>query len=88
MLEDLALQPLEVGAGLEAELLGERAATLLVDLQRLALAVGAVQGQHELPAQPLAQRMLADEQLELADQLAVAAEGELGLELLLPCRDP
>ena len=38
----------------------------LVDLERLGLPSRAVERQHQLPAQPLAQRMLRDERLELA----------------------
>ena len=47
---------------------------------------GAVEGEHELPAQPLAQRVLGDEGLELADELGMAAELELGVDQLLPRR--
>ena len=53
MLEDLALEPLQRLARLEPELLGERAAALLVDLKRLGLATRAVEREHELRARPL-----------------------------------
>ena len=53
VLEDLALEPLQRLARLEPELLGERAAALLVDLKRLGLATGAVEREHQLRSRPL-----------------------------------
>ena len=46
------------------------AARVLVGLERLRLPPGAVQGEHQLRAEALAQGMLGDERLELADQAA------------------
>ncbi len=51
-------------------------------MQRLGLAVGAVEGEHELAPEPLAQRVPSDERLQLADELSVAAEREVGLDPL------
>ena len=70
-------------ARLQAELLGERQASLLVDLERLRLPVRAVEREHELPTKPLSQRVVGDELLQLADQLTVPAEGEIGFDSLL-----
>ena len=70
-------------ARLEAELLHQHAPRVLVGLQRLGLPAAAVQGEHQLPAQPLAQRMTGDEGLELGDDLAVASEREVGLDPFL-----
>ena len=70
-------------ARLEAQLLDEELAALAVGLERLRLPAGAVEGEHELGAQPLAQRMRADERLELADDLRVRADRELRLGPLL-----
>ena len=53
---------------------------LAVGLERLGLAPGAVEREHLLAAQPLAQRMLADERLELAGDLGVAAAGEVRVD--------
>ena len=55
-------------------------------MQRLGLAVGAVEGEHELAPEPLPQRMPSDERLQLADQLSVAAEREVGLDPLFERR--
>ena len=56
------------------------AARGLVGVERLGLASRAVEREHQLAAQPLAQRVLGDQRLELADQLSVAAERELGVD--------
>ena len=53
-----------------------------VDLQRLRLAAGAVEGEHQLPAQTLLQRVLGDERLELPDQVDVPAERQIGVDPL------
>ena len=47
---------------------------MLVRLERIGLALAAVQRQHQMRTQALAIRMLAYQRLELADQLAVLAE--------------
>ena len=83
LVEDLTLEPPQVLARLEAELLRERAAALLVGLQRLRLPTRAVEGEHELAPGPFAQRVLADERLELDDELLVASELEIGFDPLL-----
>src|SRR5207248_11173614 len=74
--------PLELLARLEPELVREQAAGRAVDLERLRLAARPVEGEHEPAAQPLLERMLGDERLELADELGVAAEREVGLDPL------
>ena len=56
------------------------AARRLVGLERLGLAAAAVQREHQLAAQVLAQRVLSHQRLELADELGVAAEREVGLD--------
>ena len=51
----------------EAELVGERAARGAVGRERLGLAAGAVQRDHQLPPRPLAQRLGGDGRAQLAD---------------------
>ena len=53
---------------------------VLVGLERVGLAVGAVEGEHQLGPETLPVRVLVDERLELPDHLAVAAEHELRLD--------
>ena len=52
----------------------------MVRLHGLCLPAGAVEGEHQLRAELIAQGMLRDEPLELADERAVFAEGEIGLD--------
>ena len=55
----------------------------MVALQRVRLAAGAVEREHQLAAQPLPQRVLVDERLELGDELAGAAQLEIGVDPFL-----
>ncbi len=86
--QDRALELLESRGGLDAELLDERAPGRGVGLERLRLAAGAVERKELLAAQPLAERMLPDERLELGDQLRMPAERELRLETGLDRAEP
>ena len=62
------------------KLLDQRPARVLVGLEGVRLAVGSVEREHQLRAQPLPVRVLVDEPLQLADHLGVAAQRELGLD--------
>ena len=86
--EDRLLQLPERGRGLEAELLVECLPRCAIGLERLGLAAAAVQRQHELATQPLAQRMLPHERLELADQLRVPSAAQVGLDAVLEQCEP
>ena len=81
--QDRLLELAQLSAGLDAELVDEHLAGRAVDLKRLGLAAATVQAEHQLAAEPLAERVLLDESLQLADELAVAAEREVGLDALL-----
>ena len=69
--EDRALQLLQLAPRLDPQLVDEHAARVLVRGERLCLPPGAVEREHELAAQPLAQRGRRDERLELADEVGV-----------------
>src|SRR5439155_7084154 len=73
----------QLGARLDSELLDEDAPRLPVGLERVRLPTGSVQRDDQLPPQPLAERMLSDEVLELVDELPIAAELEIGVYPLL-----
>src|SRR5262249_46361908 len=84
---------LEPRARLDAELIDERAARLVVALERVRLTAGAVEREHQLAPQPLPERELIDERLEFADEVAGAAQlaacvdavlDGVGAELLQP----
>jgi hypothetical protein len=62
---------------LDAELLDQDTARLVVGVQRLSLPRRAIEGEHELPAQALPERMLRDERLQLTDQVGVSTELEV-----------
>ena len=69
--KDRLLEALQSLARVEAELVAQRRARFLHHGERVRLATGAVQGEHQQLAQPLAQRVVADERLQLGDRLAV-----------------
>ena len=76
LVEDRALEGLQLGAGLEPELGIEQHARRLVQLERLRLPPGPVEREHQLAPRPLPQRPLAHEGLELGDQLLGPAQLE------------
>ncbi len=88
MVEDGSLEALELIVRLEPELLVQQPPARAVDLERVCLAAAAIEGQHQLAAQTLPQRLLAHEPLELGNQLRVPAERELGLDPLLERGQP
>ena len=81
--QDRALQLLQGRARLDPELVDEQPARLLVHLQRLRLTAGAVESEHQLPAQALAQGMRGDERPHLSNELCTASGREVGLDSLL-----
>src|SRR5262249_35900273 len=83
MAQDRLLEKLKLCRGLDAQLLDERLTGLPVSLEGLRLPARAVEGQHELPAEPLPQRILGHEGLELPHALRVAPELDLGIDHLL-----
>ena len=88
MREDRLLEPLQLRSRTHAELGVERQHRVAVRIERLPLATCAVEGQHQLGAKALAQRIPGDEPLELADELRPAAKRELGLDPVLDGAGP
>ena len=82
------MQLAELAAGLDPELVDERAPRALIGVERLGLTAGAVEREHQLAAQPLAQRVLGHERLELAGHLGVPAGAEILLDALLEAGEP
>ena len=87
LLEDPPLELLQCGSGLEAERLHERGASLTEPRQRVRLPAGAIQGDHQVPAEAFVERVVEHELLELRHELRAAAELELGPEAPLQDRD-
>ena len=86
LVENLLVQLTKPGPGLDAELVDEGGSPVLIGRERLGLAAGAVQGQHELRAQVLAGRVRLRESRELSDQLGVPSLREVALDALLETR--
>ena len=81
--QDCSLELAQRRARVDPELLDENAPALLKGLERLRLPSGTVEGEHQLPAKALAERMLSDEPLQLADDVGMQAERELRLDSFL-----
>jgi hypothetical protein len=81
--EDRQLKVLELRARLDRQLLGKQCTPGAVGCQRLGLAAGAVQREHQLPAQPFAQWVLGHQPLKLGAQRAVPAKRQLRLDPVL-----
>ena len=81
--EDRALERAQRRARLQPEFRCEDADRIAIDAERIRLAPGAVQGEHELSSQPLAQRLVAGELFELGHELGMAAEHELRVDAAL-----
>ena len=64
--QDRPFELLQRGAGVDAELVEQRGPAVPVGLQRFGLAAGPVEGEHQLAAQPLPERVLRQERLQLA----------------------
>lgn len=77
------MQPGQGGARFDAELGAEHVAQLVVGAQGLGLPPGAVEGQHPLRPQAFPDPVGRGERLQLADQLAVAAADQVGVDPLL-----
>ena len=86
--QDRLLALAQLGPRLEAYLLDERAPRRGVGLERLGLAPAAIEREHEVGGEPLAQRVVIDELLELADDLGMAAGFEVRFDAQLERRDP
>ena len=78
LLEDALVQRPQRLARLDPELVDEQPPPGGERLERLRLAARAVQREHQLAAQALAQRMLGDQRLELGDHLAVLDRSRAG----------
>ena len=80
--EDRGLEVLELRAGFDPELFDERRPGGAIRLQGIGLPFGAVEREHQLPAEPLAERLLCNQRLELRDEVGMAAEEEIGVDAL------
>jgi hypothetical protein len=84
--EDGRLEISERLTGLKPELLVESAADPPVDIERLRVAAGAVERQHQLRVNALLVWMSSREHLQLAHELGMTTERQLDVEQLDPAR--
>ena len=77
------MQRAQLRAGLDAQLLDEDATGVGERGQRLRLPPGPVQRQHQLPAEPLPERVRADQLRQLPGRLGRPAELEQDVDVLL-----
>ena len=82
MLQDPPLELVELGAGLEAELIREPLPGCSQSGQRVGLTAGSVERKHQLTQEPLPQRMLTGEALELRHEFRAFAGREPRVDLL------
>ena len=83
VVEDRHLQRLQLGRRVEAELVGEHRPGPGERPQRVGLAAGAVEGEHQPAHEALAQRVLVGQPLEPGGGLGRAAQREQRVEALL-----
>ena len=75
LVENRALELPERERRLDAERLHERAPRIAIRRERVRLPSRAVESEHELGAEALPERVPADQQLELGDELGIARRG-------------
>ena len=88
VIEDRGLHPLEIGTGLDPELVHQHGAGTCERLERLGLAPGPIQGKHELAPSTFTQWFLSNHPLEVGDERARVAVRELGIDAILDRRSP
>ena len=88
LVEQPHLQLPQLHRWLDTELLHERGPELLERPQGVGLTSIAVERDHQLRPEPLPERMLADQRLQLADQRAVTPDGEIRLDPVPEHRQP
>ncbi len=86
--QDRLVQRAQLGAGRRAQLLVQQPVDLPERVQRLGLAAGPVQRQHQLAPEPLAQRVLAGQRAQLAHQERVPAHHQLHVDALFEHAQP
>ena len=81
--QDRLLELLQRRAWLDPQLVHQQPPPLAVPVERLRLPPRAIEGEHQLGARALPQRLLRDEPLELGDDACVLAQLQLGVDALL-----
>ena len=87
MPQNRSLERAKLLAGVEPQLVAQRASGIAENIECLDLPAGTVERDRELHAQLLAQRVLGAQRGKLSDHPFVLAEGEPGRQKLLPARE-
>jgi len=83
MREDGVLKPPQLHSRLQTQLRIEQGARLAIDRQGVGLATASIQRQHQLRAQPLAQRVGSHQALQLGHQLPITADQQISFDASL-----
>jgi hypothetical protein len=81
--QDRFFEPTEIGGRFNTELFSQDGAEPLVASQCFRLAVAPIQSHHQLCPQPLPERVLGYERLELRDNVGVTPAGDVGVDPVL-----
>ena len=84
LLQHRGLQVTQVPAGVDAQFLPEGVPQPVVDDECVCLPAAAVQSQHELPVDPLVQRVVGHHLLQLGNKPGVLSRCQPGLRQFLP----
>ena len=84
MVEDLALEPVQLRPWFNSELFAQENSGRAVELERVRLSTSQVERTHQLLTWPLPERPSPDQRLELGDRLGDAAVGDRRLALVDP----
>ena len=76
------------GSGIDAELLGQRSPDVLIRRQRVRLPARRLERIHQLIPQPLAQRVLGRQFLQLGHQLGAPPQGQLSVDPVFASGQP
>ena len=82
------LKRLERARRLEPELVVERTAKTLVRGERFGFSTGAVEREHEVAMKAFAQRVAADERLELPDHVGMTTQSQVAGDAVLEAAQP
>ena len=74
------MQLLQLGSWLDTDLLDQQRPCAPIRLERLGLSTGAVEREHTLSVQALAQRVLVDQRVQLGNHVAMAAGRKVALD--------
>ena len=86
--QDRLLELPQLPPRLDPEHLDQGSSPIRVCGQCLSIAARPIEREHQVPAQSLSQRMVPHECLELTDEVAAAAGGQIGLDPVLEARQP